>query len=99
MSDIYTQVYNPQPKPEKYTNKDYLDFIDTLPCLVCGKPSTHCHVRKLYWGAGTGIKSHDYCAIPLCLEDHTYENERKYGTDRQIAELLMKYIDYLQNKK
>ena len=81
------------PKPVKYRNKVYLKWIDGQPCLECGKPSTHCHVRRPYWGAGTGLKPHDLAAIPLCQDHHSYKNERKYGTDRQIAMLLMKYID------
>ena len=83
------------PKPIKYKNESYLAWIRTKPCLICRKPSVPCHVRQLYWGAGTGTKSHDYCAIPMCPEHNTYENEREYGTDRVIAELLMEYINGL----
>ena len=88
----------PQAKPIKYRNPEYLAWIRSLPCLVCGQHSEACHVRHEYWGAGSGVKSHDYCAIPLCHEHHTYENERKYGTDRKIAELLMEYIEMRINK-
>ena len=90
----------PQVKPIKYRNPDYLTWIRSLPCLVCGcrHKSIACHVRREYWGAGGSTKSHDYCAIPLCHEHHTYENERKYGTDRKIAELLMEYIEQRRNK-
>ena len=81
------------PKPIKYKDKHYLAFIRGKPCLICNRPSVPCHVRRLYWGAGTGVKPHDYCTIPLCPEHNTYANEREYGTDRKIAELLMEYID------
>jgi hypothetical protein len=81
------------PKKGKYKNKKYLTWIKTLPCLICGKPSDPCHVRRGYWGSGMGTKSHDYCAIPLCRDHHNYANEREWGSDRQIAELLMEYID------
>ncbi len=84
-------VYGTQ-KPVKHKNKKYMAWIDLQPCLVCGLPSTHCHVRRPYWGAGVGLKPHDLACIPLCHRHHSYENERKYGTDRQIAELLMRYI-------
>ena len=81
------------PKPVKYRNKKYLAWIRSLPCLICGKQSDPCHVRRHYWGAGEGLTPHDYCAIPLCREHHSYANEREWGSDRQIAELLMRYID------
>lgn len=87
----YLEV-RPLPKYIKYTDKAYLKWIDGQPCLECGKPSTHCHVRREYWGAGVGTKSHDYCAIQLCPIHNTYELERKWGTDRLIAENLMRYL-------
>jgi hypothetical protein len=80
------------PKPIKYRSEKYLAWIRTQPCLVCGGNSEACHVRKLKGGAGTGTKPHDFCAIPLCRNHHSYELEREYGTDWQIAKLLMKYI-------
>lgn len=89
----------PQPKIKIYRNKKYLDWIDGQTCIVCGRPSTHAHVRREYWGAGTAIKSHDYCAIQLCYEHNTYENEREYGTDRKIAENLMRYIESKRKKQ
>lgn len=87
------------PKPEKYINEDYLAWIRKQPCLKCGGKSEACHVRQPYWGAGKSLRPHDYAAIPLCHNDHSYENEREYGTDRQIALLLMQYIEYKRNKK
>lgn len=89
---------NPQPKPETYYNQDYLDWIRGQPCLICRQPSVPCHVRRLYWGAGTGKKPHDYVAIQLCPKCHTYSNEREYGTDKQIAENLMRYIESKRKK-
>ena len=90
---IYTQVTPGLQKPVKYRDKKYLAWIRTLPCLACGGKSEACHVRQPHSGAGTGVKPHDYYAIPLCNKDHSYENERFYGTDIQIIKLLMKYIN------
>lgn len=83
---------NPVPKFITYRDRAYLDWIKGQPCLVCGKPSEPCHVRRHYWGAGTSKKPHDYCAIQLCRDHHSYATERQYGTDRQVAENLMRYI-------
>lgn len=82
----------PIPKPETFKDRNYLQWIKGQPCLVCGKPSEACHVRRYHWGAGISKKPHDYCVIQLCRDCHSYENERRYGTDRQIIENLMRYL-------
>lgn len=93
--------FNPDPKPKKYRNQKYLDWIKGQTCLVpeCNEKSEPCHVRHPHWGAGAGLKPHDYVAIQLCRSHHTYENERKYGTERQIVDNLMRYIEYCRKRK
>lgn len=57
---------NPDPKPRKYEDPKFLAFIRAKPCEVCCRDSVAAHVRKQYWGAGTGKKPWDYVAISLC---------------------------------
>jgi len=86
-----------------YRNQKFLQYIRTKPCLVCGKPSVACHIRKQYWGAGTGIKPHDYCTIPLCPIHHNeldvtlgYRNfQDLYNIDikRVIIDNMIEYIE------
>lgn len=48
-------------------NKNYLDFVRSLPCCKCGRPgpSDPHHVRSSAH-AGIGIKPSDTRSIPLC---------------------------------
>ena len=47
---------------------DYLAFIRTLPCCVCGRPGPS---DPHHLGSGAvGAKASDYRTIPLCREHH-----------------------------
>jgi len=60
----------PVPKPFTHRSDDYLDFIRSKPCLVCGRgPSVPAH-QNLKMG-GMSKKVHDSCAVPLCNDCHT----------------------------
>lgn len=80
-------------KLNPYRNADYLAWVRRQGCLICGQPAEAHHVRRLYWGAGTGIRSHDFCTLPLCREHHTPETEQRINVEREIIELLMRYIE------
>lgn len=59
------------PKPETYKNPDYLAWIRTIPCIVCGNTTgvTPHHESGLgigLVGGGTAKKCSDLAAIPLC---------------------------------
>ena len=90
------------PKKKPYRNANYLDFIRDKACLLCGYPvsSAH-HVRRLRWGAGTSIKPHDYCTIPLCEVNqcHNPVNEQKLCPESNIIRFLLDYIKYKQYDK
>ena len=86
------------PKPHKpYRNKAYLKWLQTKPCCLCGKidgEPAH-HIRRSYWGAGMSQKSHDYVAVPICLNcDDKVHNAKLYieNEDRIIINNLMRYI-------
>jgi len=57
-------------KKKTYRSKKYLAFIDSKPCLICGRASTHHHVR-LYGGGGVGMKPPDNYCVPICVKCHT----------------------------
>ena len=49
-------------------NRQYLAWIRTLPCVVCGST---CGIEASHTGPhGLGQKSSDYSAIPLCAKHH-----------------------------
>jgi len=56
-------------KPFTHRSEDYLDFIRSKPCLICGRKAVPAH-QNLKMG-GMAKKGHDSCALPLCDECHT----------------------------
>lgn len=97
------QKIKPCPKMKVYRSKKYLEFIRSKPCLVCGKSSQAHHVRRLYFGSGTAIKSHDFCTIPLCHACHDPKTEKNLNVERIIIDLMMEFIEerhcgYKKNK-
>ena len=57
---------------KRYTNKRYLEHLATLPCLVCGVSDVQLHHLMRPWDGerGTGRRSGDQNAIPLCYSHH-----------------------------
>jgi hypothetical protein len=83
---------NPQLKIKPYRSEKYLNFIRSHPCVICGKKAQAHHVRRLHWGSGVSIKSHDFCTIPLCPECHNPQIEKELDVERLIIDLLMEFI-------
>lgn len=94
----------PDPKPQKpYRDKKYLEFVRSLRCTICWRQAEVHHIRRSYWGAGMGVKSHDFVAVARCRDHHSpdYEDDVemeiinnliKYlaGREREVIEALMK---------
>jgi len=83
-----------------YRNADYLKFIRSKPCGICGvPPQNHAHhVRRYCFGSGGSVKPHDYCTISRC---HTWHHNPDFDDDhpkwqsaeREIINNLMEYIE------
>ena len=83
-------------------NPKYLAWIRSKPCLICGQKSVAAHVRKQCWGAGVGIRPHDYVAINLCRTHHSeldelygfvgFEEIHKIDIKRVIIDNLIKWV-------
>ena len=80
------------PKPIKYKDVKYLNWLKGKPCIACGKPGEPHHVRKECWGAGMGTKPHDYCTVSLCRNHHDPAIESDFDIKLIIIDYLMKYI-------
>ena len=87
-------------------NKNYLDFIRRLPCIVCRAPSEPQHIRSqrhcpLEYAGGTSLKPYDLMSLPCCREHHVemeqgyIKFEKKYNLDlkKEIIKCLVKYIE------
>jgi len=85
-------------------DKDYLAWIRTHSCQICGlKDET---IASAHMGTGgKGIKASDYETLPLCYEHHMEEHAGresfagKYNIDiwREIAGFNGRYIVKLKN--
>jgi len=86
------------PKPKTYRNQKYLKFIRRKPCCLSGWTGVEAHhVRRSYWGAGTGIKSHDYAAISLHPSFHDPKSEKQLQVEEIIISNLIQYIQETDN--
>jgi len=54
--------------PKTYTNRQYLDFIRSKPCIRCDRPAVAAH-QNLGQGCMAG-KASDIQALPLCNDCH-----------------------------
>lgn len=96
-------MIKPQPKPVKYKNEQYLEWMRKQPCSACladmiVEPGEPHHIRRAKWGAGTGTKPHDYVTISLCRKHHDlFQKNRPLEMDMPIDDIiidnLMRYIE------
>ena len=87
---------------QKWSSKNYKEFIRNMPCLVCGSiPCDPDHLEARGMGSANkdGIK--DYSCVPLCRvhhsERHQFGNEKfenKYGINlwRDHSRLIRRYF-------
>ena len=65
------------PKNKRWVNKDYTNWVATLPCASCGldDDTTVAHHLKHrhapHGGGGMGMKANDFFTMPLCFKCHT----------------------------
>ena len=92
------------PKPTKTVDEDYLDFVRSQGCLICGKkPSDPDHLIARGWREP---KRNDFSAVPLCRKHHGERQSKgtkwlneKYSLDlwreawRLATEWLLKHAD------
>ena len=83
------------PKPSRYRNEKYLDWIRSKPCFECGRiPSEPHHVSVD--GSGWGTKPSDLYTLPLCYEHHRLEEDgpilNREEVYREIARQLEEWV-------
>lgn len=85
-------------------SKDYLKFIASKHCMLCGGKAEPHHVRKgipQSMKGGSGLKSSDFCSLPLCRRCHTKAHaaniklEDHIDTNHEIIKNLVEYIKML----
>ena len=81
--------------------KEHLNRVAELGCIICGSPAEIHHIRA---GVGMGRRSSNYEAIPLCHVHHrtggygvAYHAGRKgfennFGTECELLEKMQKML-------
>ena len=92
-------------KPER--DKVYLKFLNTLPCLICGKKGSEAAHTEY---CGLGIKGSDLSSISLCADCHRgskgldsigqdkFEKVHNVNIKDLNIKCLRKYIQWLKKK-
>lgn len=86
-------IFNPQAKIKPVRSRAYLAFIREHPCghFACFDKAEPHHIRRHEWGAGTGIKPHDYVAVPRCRKHHNEIFEVE--VEKEIISLLKEWVE------
>ena len=87
-------------KSKTKLDKQHMDEVAQLGCIVCGNPYVHLHHIR-YPGLGMGKRSTNFEVIPLCQPHHQgkfsvhgtpKEFEKKFGTQHELLERVLKRI-------
>jgi hypothetical protein len=76
--------------------REHMDRVASLGCLVCKRPANLHHIRPK--GTGIGRRSSHFEVVPLCWDHHqgnfSIHNrkkafEKKYGTEKQMLKQVL----------
>ncbi len=57
-------------EPRRIRSKAHLQFVATMPCVVCGLRPVQVHHLKMMQPRARGLKVGDQFTVPLCLGCH-----------------------------
>jgi len=79
----------------------YLDYVRSIPCIICDQQAQAHHVEA----GGVGMKGSDYATLPLCAEHHRELHDRGDATFRQwhgidfnveVIKIMKRYIQAIE---
>ncbi len=74
--------------PRRIRDPEHLRFINTQPCLVCGRAPVHAHHLRFAQLRSMGNKVSDEWSVPLCFTHHralhTVGNEEAWWAEKAI---------------
>ena len=83
--------------------REHLNKVASLGCLVCQRPANVHHIRPV--GLGIGMRSGHYQTIPLCHDHHQgqfsihnckEQFEAMYGTEEELLHRTLKEIKNIE---
>lgn len=84
----------------KIEDKDYLNFVRSLPCSKCFTKPSEAH-HENYWLEYGSQRMNDYVAVPLCSKHHRERHEvgaKKFwkGDEKFFFQMLIVHVNYLE---
>ena len=82
------------PKNKRWVNKDYTNWVATLPCSNCGLHDETIvahhmkHRFSPYGGAGMSMKADDWLTMPLCYSCH----DRAHNGDGEVLDFQHMHV-------
>ena len=74
--------------PRRIRDPEHLKFINTQPCLICGRAPVHAHHLRFAQPRSMGNKVSDEWSVPLCFTHHravhTIGNEEAWWVEKGI---------------
>lgn len=57
-------------KQNRWKSQKYIDYVKTLPCVICGKDSEPHHIKGIGNMSGGSLKAPDWTCQPMCHIHH-----------------------------
>lgn len=89
------------PKPKRYQNEAYLDYVRSQPCCSCLKnaPSDPHHISWIDGTRGDGTADDTFC-VPMCRICHTLEHGGNGMERLEIAKAMVRLLaNYIKEVK
>ena len=89
----------PLEKKKRWVEKEYTNWVATLPCVACGldDETTVAHHLKHrhapHGGGGVGLKANDFLTMPLCYTCHTKAHSGDADVLDWQADFIFKTLD------
>ena len=89
----------PLEKKQRWVEKEYTNWVATLPCVACGldDETTVAHHLKHrhapHGGGGVGLKANDFLTLPLCYTCHTKAHSGDADVLDWQADFIFKTLD------
>ncbi|MEQ4664380.1 DUF968 domain-containing protein, partial [Providencia rettgeri] len=84
-----------KPKPQRWTNDKYLQWVKSQPCCVCNSIAHEAHHLIGHGQGGMGTKAHDLFTIPLCRIHHSELHKDPREWEREHGSQLIFLIRFL----
>jgi hypothetical protein len=78
-------------KIKRWRSKNYLDWVKTLPCAICGADAEPHHIKGCGHYSGAGLKADDILTMPLCHQHHMacHDHPESFGQERMVIDTIL----------